>query len=56
NKNGKDWYLIKDSGAGAYNVDDKGYYYYSEDYVKLKIVDFCVHKDMVEDILKKFDK
>jgi bleomycin hydrolase len=56
NKNGKDWYLIKDSGAGAYNVDDKGYYYYSEDYVKLKIVDFCVHKDMVEDILNKFSK
>jgi len=56
NKNGKDWYLIKDSGAGAYNVDDKGYYYYSEDYVKLKIVDFCVHKDMVGDILKKFSK
>jgi len=56
NKNGKDWYLIKDSGAGAYNVEDKGYYYYSEDYVKLKIVDFCVHKDMVEDILNKFAK
>ena len=56
NTNGKDWYLIKDSGAGAYNVDDKGYYYYSEDYIKLKIVDFCVHKDAVGDILKKFNK
>jgi len=56
NKNGKDWFLIKDSGAGAYNVGDKGYYFYSEDYVKLKIVDFCVHKDALGDILKKFEK
>jgi hypothetical protein len=25
-----------------------------EDYVKLKIMDIMVHKDMVQDILKKF--
>jgi bleomycin hydrolase len=54
NKDGKDWFLIKDSGSGSFNVGDKGYYFYSEDYIKLKIVDFMVHKDAVEDLLKKF--
>lgn len=54
NKNGKDWYLIKDSGSGSFNIGDKGYYFYSEDYVKLKIIDFMVHKDAVGDLLKKF--
>ncbi len=53
-KDGKDWFLIKDSGAGSRNTGDKGYYYYHEDYVKLKIMDFMVHKDAVENILKKF--
>jgi bleomycin hydrolase len=51
---GVDWYLIKDSGAGSRNTGDKGYYFYHEDYVKLKIMDFMVHKDAVENILKKF--
>jgi bleomycin hydrolase len=53
-RNGKDWYLIKDSGSGSRNTGDKGYYYYHEDYVKLKIMDFMVHKDAVENVLKKF--
>jgi bleomycin hydrolase len=55
-QNGKDWYLIKDSGSRAFNGPNKGYYFYHEDYIKLKIMDFMVHKDMVEDILKKFDE
>ena len=54
NKDGKDWYLIKDSGSGSFNVGDKGYYFYSEDYLKLKMIDFIVHKDAVGDLLKKF--
>ena len=53
-KDGMDWYLIKDSGAGSRNTDDQGYYYYHEDYVKLKMMDFMVHKDAVENVLKKF--
>jgi len=51
---GKDWYLIKDSGAGSRNTGDKGFYYYQEDFIKLKMMDFMVHKDAVENILKKF--
>ena len=53
-KDGKDWYLIKDSGSGSRNTGDKGFYFYHEDYVKLKIMDFMVYKGAVENILKKF--
>lgn len=55
-QDGKMWFLIKDSGAGAQNVDPKGFYFYHEDYVKLKIMDFLVHKDAVKDLLAKFKK
>jgi bleomycin hydrolase len=57
-KDGKDWYLIKDSGSGSRNNDPNapefGYYFFSEDYVKLKMMDFMVHKDAVKDLLAKF--
>jgi bleomycin hydrolase len=56
-KDGKDWYLIKDSSAGSRNNDQNarefGYYFFSEDYVKLKMMDFMVHKDAVKEILQK---
>lgn len=50
---GKRWYLIKDSGAGSRNTGDKGYYFFSDDYVKLKIVDFLIHKDGIPDNIKQ---
>lgn len=57
-KDGKDWYLIKDSGSGSRdndpNAKEFGYYFFSEDYVKLKMMDFMVHKDAVKDLLQKF--
>lgn len=57
NDGGKDWYLIKDSGSGSFNGPNKGYYFFHEDYVKLKIIDYMVHKDAVpEEILSKFKK
>jgi len=52
-KDGKDWYLIKDSGSGSRNNPHPGYYFYSEDYVKLKMLGITVHKDFVKDLLKK---
>ncbi len=55
NRNGRTWFLIKDSGAGSRNGNAKGYYFYDEDYVKLKIIDFMVHKDAVKDLLAKFN-
>jgi bleomycin hydrolase len=58
-RNGKDWYLVKDSGSGSRNNNSKapefGYYFFHEDYVKLKILYFTVHKDAVKDLLKKFN-
>ncbi len=55
---GKDWYLIKDSSSGSRNVGEGhpnfGYYFFHEDYIKLKMMGFTVHKDAVKDILKKF--
>jgi bleomycin hydrolase len=53
-KDGVTWFLIKDSGAGSRNTGDIGYYFYHEDYVKLKIMDFMVHKDAVRDLITKF--
>ncbi|MFH2004747.1 MAG: C1 family peptidase [Bacteroidota bacterium] len=49
---GKDWYLIKDSGSGSRNNTHPGYYFYNEDYVKLKMLSFMVHKDAVREIIK----
>ncbi len=57
-KDGKDWYLLKDSGSGSRNVGKEsknfGFYFVSEDYIKLKMMDFMVHKDMMKDFLPKF--
>ncbi len=59
-KDGKDWYLVKDSGSGSRNCGKEsknfGYYFFHEDYVKLKMMDFMIHKDMMKDILSKFEK
>jgi bleomycin hydrolase len=55
-KNGVDWFLIKDSGAGSKNVEPRGYYFYHEDYVKLKMMDYMVHKDAATTVLEKFNK
>ncbi len=57
-KNGADWYLIKDSSSGSRNNDENapefGYYFFHKNYIKLKMMGFTVHKDAVKDILKKF--
>lgn len=55
-KDGKDWYLIKDSGAGARNGKNKGYYFYHEDFVKLKMMNILVHKDAIPEIMQKVKK
>ncbi len=53
NKDGKDWYLIKDSGSGSRNNTHPGYYFYNEDYVKLKMLGIMVNKDAIPDIVSK---
>lgn len=60
-KDGVTWFLVKDSGSGSRtggieNNKNFGYYFFHEDYVKLKMMDFMVHKDMMKDLLPKFAK
>lgn len=52
-KNGKDWYLVKDSWSSAWNNEHPGYYFFHEDYVKLKVLGFMVHKEAVKELLAK---
>ena len=49
------WFLIKDSGSGARNGNFPGYYFYHEDYIKLKMMTFTIHKDAVNKIIEKFN-
>ena len=55
-RDGKDWYLVKDSGSGSRNNTHPGYYFYREDYVRLKMLTLTVHRDMVKDILAKIQE
>jgi len=48
------WFLIKDSLGGGKEGELKGLYFMRDDYVKLKMLTFMVHKDAVTDLLKKF--
>lgn len=52
------WYVLKDSGAGSRNnttnTNEFGYYFFREDYIKLKMMNFTVHKDAVKELLAKF--
>ena len=50
---GKDWFLIKDSGRSARWGKFEGYYFYREDFVKLKMLVFLVHRDAVAGLLAK---
>ncbi len=50
-KDGKNWYLIKDSGSGARNNTHPGYYFYSADYVKLKMLGIMLPKSAIPQIM-----
>jgi bleomycin hydrolase len=52
-KDGKDWYLIKDSGAGSRNNSHPGYYFFHEDFVKLKMLGVMLPKSAMRDIVSK---
>lgn len=54
--NGSTWFLIKDSGSGARNGKNKGYYFYHEDFIKLKMMNYMVHKDGIKNLIEKFEK
>jgi bleomycin hydrolase len=49
-----EWFLLKDSWRTAWLGQFKGYFFYRDDYVRLKMLTFLVHKDAVADLLAKF--
>ncbi len=53
---GKDWFLIKDSGRSSRKGKHHGYYFFRGDFIKLKMLTFTIHKDMLKDILPKIKK
>lgn len=53
---GKFWFVLKDSGAGAFDGKQKGYRFVSEDYVKLKMMNVLVYKDAARGVLDKIIK
>jgi bleomycin hydrolase len=57
-KDGKMWYLVKDSSAGSRNceLNDKkfGYYFFRDDYAKLKMMNITVHKDAFKKYMDRF--
>jgi len=52
-KDGTDWYLIKDSGSGSRNNFHPGYYFYHDDFVKLKVLGVMLPKSAMRDIVSK---
>lgn len=42
---GHDWFLVKDSWRDAWKGRHKGYFFFRDDYVKLKVLAYLVHKD-----------
>ncbi|HHB79900.1 MAG TPA: peptidase C1 [Saprospiraceae bacterium] len=48
---GKWWFLIKDSGSSARNGVDPGYFFFHEDYVKLKMMTYTVHQNAILDMV-----
>jgi len=52
---GHDWFLIKDSNRSSRHGQFEGYYFYRDDYVKLKMLAVTVHRDRVAEILQRVD-
>ncbi|RME26645.1 MAG: peptidase C1 [Deltaproteobacteria bacterium] len=53
---GHDWFLLKDSGSSAQRGPNKGYYFMRDDYARLKVLSYLVHRDAVKDLLARFGK
>ncbi len=52
-KDGKTWFLIKDSDSESRNNDHPGYDFFSQDYVKLKMLGVMLPKSAISEIVKK---
>jgi bleomycin hydrolase len=52
---GHDWFLIKDSNRSSRAGKHEGYYFFRDDYIKLKLLALTVHRDRVAAILERVD-
>jgi bleomycin hydrolase len=46
----EEWFLVKDSWRTAYQNSHKGYFFFHESFVKLKVLAFLVHQDGVPSV------
>ncbi|MBI4429126.1 MAG: peptidase C1 [Ignavibacteriales bacterium] len=53
NFDGQDWFLVKDSWRTAWEGSNKGYFFFHESYVKLKVLAYLVHRDGIPIIREK---
>lgn len=54
--NGEYWFLIKDSNGHTFDSTNTGYRYFSESYIKLKMMNILVHSSAVRWLLEKIIK
>jgi bleomycin hydrolase len=52
-KGDRDWFLVKDSGSASRRGQLKGYLFFRDDYVRLKMLTLMVHKDAMQGVLEK---
>jgi len=48
------WFLVKDSWETAYRGPHRGYFFYRDDYLRLKVLMIMTHRDAVKEFLEKF--
>jgi bleomycin hydrolase len=53
---GRDWFLLKDSGRSARWGKYEGYYFTRDDYIRLKMLTYTVHKDALKEFLPRFNQ
>ena len=44
---GQDWFLVKDSWRSAWYGQQKGYFFFHGDYIRLKVLAYLVHREAV---------
>lgn len=50
------WFMVKDSGSGAFDTPVPGYRFMHADYIRLKMMNIMVHKDAARLVLDKIIK
>ncbi len=55
-KEGKTWFMLKDSGSGGFDAEPRGYRFISEDYFRLKIISLMVYKEAARKVLDRIIK